>query len=150
MNTPIQLTFKANDTEGFVHSFDLSMRRCPVPMIALTVNQPIVGSTPSGLTPQPHPTTPVNRTTLFNGVSTSVHNTCNGYTGTIQEFSSSGMITVEIQPAPSEGGWIKPDEYFTSLSFYLIAYKRMTNGYNTGLSDKFDAHTQILMERINP
>jgi len=26
----------------------------------------------------------------------------------------------------------------------------MTNGYNTGLSDEFDAHTQILMERINP
>lgn len=150
MNTPIQLTFKANDPEGFVHSFDLSMRRCPHPMIALTVNQPIAGSTPSGPTPQPHPTTPVNRTTLLNGVSASVHNTCNGYTGTIQEFSSNGMITVEIQPAPSEVGWIKADEYFTSLSFYLIAYKRMTNGYNTGLSDEFDAHTQILMERINP
>jgi len=150
MNTPIQLTFRANDPEGFVDSFDLSMRRCPAPMIALTVTQPIAGSTPSGATPQPHPTTPANRTTLLNGLSTSVHNTCNGYTGTLQEYSSDGTITVEIQPAPSEGGWIKPDEYFTSLSFYLIAFKRMTNGYNTGLSDEFDARTQILMERINP
>ena len=148
MNTPIQLSFKANDPEGFVHSFDLSMRRCPTPMIALTVNQPSAGATPSGPTPQPHPTTPNGRTTLFNGVSASVHNTCNGYTGTLQEFSDVGMINVEIQPAA--GGWIKTNEYFTSLSFYLIAYKRRTNGYNSGLSDEFDAHAQILMERINP
>ncbi len=119
-------------------------------MIALTVNQPTVGATPSGPTPQPHPTTPPNRTTLFNGVSTSVHNTCNGYTGTIQEFSDAGMINVEIQPAASEGGWIKTGEFFTSLSFYLRAYKRMTNGYNSGLSDDYEAHAQILMERINP
>jgi len=150
MNTPIQLSFKANDPDGFVHSFDLSMRRCPSPMIALTINQPSAGSTPAGPTPQPHPTTPANRTTLFNGVSTSVHNTCVGYTGTIQEFSDAGMINVEIQPALSEGGWIKTEEYFTSLSFYLRAYKRMTNGYNTGLSDDYEAHAQILMERINP
>lgn len=149
MNTPIQLSFKANDPEGFVHSFDLSMRRCPTPMIALTVNQPMAGSTPSGPTPQPHPTTPANRTTLFSGLSTSVLNTCNGYTGTIQEFSDAGMINVEIQPAVAEGGWIKTDEYFTSLSFYLRAYKRMTNGYNTGLSDDYEAHAQILMERLN-
>lgn len=150
MNTPIQLTFKANDPEGFLHSYDLSMRRCPTPMIALSINQPVVGSTPAGPTPRPHPTTPANRTTLFNGLSTSEHNACVGYTGTIVDFSDAGMITVEIQPAPSEGGWIKPVEYFTSLAFYLIAYKRQTNGYNTGLSDEFDARAQILMERITP
>jgi len=150
MNAPIQLSFRANDPEGFVHYYDVSMGRCPTPMIALTINQPSAGSTPSGPTPQPHPTTPANRTTLFNGISTSVHNTCNGYTGTTQDFSDAGMINVEIQPAPAEGGWIKPAEYFTSLSFYLLAYKRHTNGYNTGLSDDYDAHTQILMERIIP
>ncbi len=150
MNAPIQLSFMANDPEGFVHYFDLSMRRCPTPMIALTINQPSPGSTPAGPTPQPHPTTPAGRTTLFNGISTSVPNTCDGYTGTIHEFSDAGMINVEIQPAPAEGGWIKPAEYFTSLSFYLIAYKRQTNGYNTGLSDDYEAWAQILMERITP
>ena len=150
LNTPIQLTFKANDPEGFLHSYDLSMRRCPTPMIALSINQPVVGSTPAGPTPQPHPTTPANRTTLFNGISTSVHHACVGYTGTIADFSDAGMITVEIQPAPAEGGWIKPAEYFTSLAFYLVAYKRQTNGYNTGLSDEFDGRAQILMERITP
>jgi len=139
MNTPIQLTFKANDPDGFVHSFALTMGRCPVPMIALDVTQPNVFTTLSG------------ETTLFEGdASANVPHTCDGYTGTIEEFSDAGMITVEIQPAASEGGWIKPSEYFTSLSFYLLAYKRMTNGYNTGLSDDYWKHTHIYMERINP
>ena len=139
MNTPIQLSFKANDPEGFVHSFALTMGRCPVPMIALDVTQPNVFTTLSG------------QTTLFEGdASANVPHTCDGYTGTIEEFSDAGMITVEIQPALSEGGWIKLGEYFTSLSFYLLAYKRMTNGYNTGLSDDYWKHTHIYMERINP
>lgn len=139
MNTPIQLSFKANDPDGFVHSFALTMGRCPVPMIALDVTQPNVFTTLSG------------ETTLFEGdASANVPHTCDGYTGTIEEFSDAGMITVEIQPAASEGGWIKTGEYFTSLSFYLLAYKRMTNGYNTGLSDDYWKHTHIYMERINP
>ncbi|NTV24712.1 MAG: hypothetical protein HGB01_00700 [Chlorobiaceae bacterium] len=150
LNTPIELTFKANDPEGFVHFFDLSMARCPAPMISLSVSQPVSKTTPSGATPQPHPTTPAGRTTLFNGISGSVHNSCSGYTGTTQEFSDAGMITVSLQPAPTEGGWIKPGEYFTSLSFYLLAYKRQTNGYNSGLSVRYDVHQQLLMERINP
>ncbi len=156
MNTPIELTFKANDPAGFVHFFDLSMRRCPSPMIGLDINQPAAGSTPSGATPQPHPTTPAGRTTLFNGVSTSEHDktssldTCTWYTGTLNEFSDAGFINVEVDPDASAAGWIKPDEYFTKLSFYLRAYKRMTNGYNTGLSDDYEAHAQILMERLNP
>lgn len=141
MNTPIQLSFKANDPDGFVHSFDLTMGRCPTPMIALRVNQPNppLSDTLSG------------QTTLSHGdASANVHNTCIGYTGTIQEFSDAGMINIEIQPAVSEGGWIKTGEYFTSLTFYLLAYKRMTNGYNTGLSDDYWKHTHIYMERINP
>jgi hypothetical protein len=150
LNSPIEFTFIANDPEGFVHWYDLSMSRCPAPMLALTVNDPIAGSTPAGPTPQPHPTTPANRTTLLNGISASVPNACTGYTGTIQEFSDAGMIRVEVQPAPSETGWIKTDEYFSKLSFYLRAYKRVTNGYNTGLSDDYEAHAQLLMERINP
>jgi len=150
MNSPISFSFIANDPEGFVHLYDLSMRRCPAPMIELSVNQPIPGTTPAGPTPQPHPTTPANRTTLLNGISSSVPNTCSGYTGTIQEFSDAGMINVEIQPGPTESGWIKTNEYFTRLSLYLRAFKRMTNGYNTGLSDDYEAHAQILMERINP
>ena len=150
LNSPIAFNFIANDPEGFVHWYDLSMRRCPAPMLALTVNDPIIGSTPAGSTPQPHPTTPANRTTLFNGISASEPNACAGYMGTIQEFSDAGMIRVEVQPDPLETGWIRTDEYFSRLSFYLRAYKRVTNGYNSGLSDDYEAHAQLLMERINP
>ena len=141
MNTPIQLSFKANDPDGFVDSFALTMGRCPAPMIALQVNQP----------KPPLSDTLSGQTTLSQGdASANVHNPCIGYTGTIQEFSDAGMINIEIQPAAAEGGWIKAGEYFTSLSFYLLAYKRMTNGYNTGLSDDYWKHTHIYMERINP
>ncbi len=139
MNTPIQLTFMANDPEGFVDSFDLKVGRCPTPMIALGVTQPNVFTTLSG------------ETTLFEGdASANVPHTCVGYKGTITQFTDAGMITVEIQPAPSEGGWIKPVEYFTSLSFYLKSKKRVTNGYNTGLSDDYRTHSHIHMERISP
>jgi len=140
MNTPIQLSFRANDPEGFVHSFALTMGRCPTPMIGLQVNSPN----------PPLSDTLTGQTILFQGDSASVHNTCNGYTGTILEFSDAGMINVEFQPAASEGGWIKTGEFFTKLAFHLRAYKRMTNGYNSGLSDDYEAHAQILMERLNP
>ncbi len=146
MNTPIQLSFKANDPEGFVHSYVLTMGRCPGPMIALQVNQPNppLSDTLSG------------QTVLAAGAAAdqtpaNIHeNACPGYTGTQKDFSDAGMITVEIQPAASEGGWIRPDEYFTTLSFHLLAYKRITNGKNTGLSDDYRRHSQIFMERINP
>jgi hypothetical protein len=144
MNFPIEFDFQAYDPEGFLHSFALTMGRCPAPMIGLTINQPAAGSSPSGAT------------TLYSGASSSVHdegnpsNACQGYTGTEAVFSDPGLIHVEVQPAPAEGGWIKSAEYFTRLAFHLKAFKRMTNGYNSGLSDDYDAHSQIFMERLNP
>jgi hypothetical protein len=140
LNEPMTLTFKANDPYGFVHSYRLSMARCPEPMIALQVNSP----------KPPLTDTLSGDTVLAEGVSASVPNTCSGFTGTIVDFSDAGMITVEIQPAASEGGWIKPAEYFTTLSFTLLAYKRQTNGYNTGVSDEYWRRKHIYMERINP
>ncbi len=149
MNSKIKFSFRANDPEGFVHYYDLSTRRCPEEMISLSVTQPVVKVTPAGATPQPHDTTPPHRTTLFNGISASVPNTCLGFTGTMADFSSADLIEVEIQPAAGIG-WIKPDEYFTRLSLYLRAFQRRTNGYNSGVSDEYYAHAQILMERISP
>jgi len=140
LNTPVRLSFKTNDPFGFVHSYALTMGRCPTPMIALQVNSP----------KPPLSDTLAGQTTLASGASASVHNTCSGYTGTIQDFSDAGLITIEIQPAASAGGWIKAGEYFTSLSFYLLAYKRITNGYNTGLSDDYWRQASIHMERIAP
>ncbi|HEY5810712.1 MAG TPA: hypothetical protein VIT67_22265, partial [Povalibacter sp.] len=96
--------------------------------------------------------TPSGATTLAQG--SAAGNTqaagCPGYTGTLNDFSDPGLITVEVQPAATEGGWIKAAEYFTVLSFGLSASKRVTNGYNTGLSSPGPLGTRIFMERLSP
>jgi len=140
MNTPMQLSFMANDPEGFVDSYDFTVGRCPAPMLLLQVNQP-----PSGLG-----NTTTNLTLLKHGdASGNVHNSCPGYAGTLTDFSAAGLIAVEIQPDSTEGGWIKSTEYFTVLSFGLTAYKRVTNGYNTGLSGPYLASSSIYLERLS-
>jgi hypothetical protein len=141
MNTPLQLSFKANDEYGFVHSYALTMGRCPDPMLALRVNSPN----------PPLSNTATSATTLAHGdAAGNVHNTCNGYTGTYADFSDPGLITVEVQPDPIESGWIKADEYFTVLTFALSADQRVTNGYNTGLSGEYHTSASIYLERLNP
>lgn len=146
MNSPMHISFKANDPYGFVHSFLLSMGRCPAPMIGLQLNnhKPPLADTLSGDT-----------TFAVGGASGNTHDnsnpddSCPGFTGTTQVFSDSGMIDVEFQPAASEGGWIKPTETFTVISFTLTAYKRETNGYNTGVSDQYYRYASIYLERIS-
>lgn len=140
MNTPMQLSFMVYDEDGFVHEYALSMARCPAPMIALQVNQP--ASLPDTLS---------GAGTLSSGnASGNVHHDCDGYTGTLHEFSDAGLINVEFQPDALEGGWIKNGEYFTVISFTLTARKRVTNGYNSGVTPQYYTHTSIYMERLNP
>lgn len=144
INEEMQLKFMANDPYGFVHSYDLAMSRCPAPMIALKVNSPN----------PPLTDTLSGANSLSKGdASGNIHNSCNGYSGTLQEFSDAGLINVKFQPAASEGGWLKNGEYFTILSFSLTAYKRVTNGYNTGITDwccnaRCYAYTAIYLERL--
>jgi len=141
MNTPMQLSFMANDPSGFVDSYSLGMGRCPAPMIALQVNspKPPLVDTVSGAGVLAH-----------GNASGNVHDVCAGYTGTLEDFINGGLVTVEVQPAISEGGWIKSGEDFTVLSFDLSAYKRVTNGYNSGLSGQYYAGASIYMERLTP
>jgi len=141
LNTPMQLSFKANDPYGFVNAYELTTGRCPAPMLALQVNapNPPLSNTLSGVT------------TLAHGdASGNTHNTCAGYTGTLGDFAVPGLVGVDIQPAASEGGWIKPAEYFTVLSFGLTASMRVTNGYNTGLSGLYQSSASIFLERLGP
>ncbi len=137
MNTSLKFNFMANDPEGFVDSYALTIGRCPGPMI--------------GLRATPMADTSSGQTVLSEGdASGNVPHVCDGYTGTIQAFSQAGPIDVDLKPALSEGGWIKSTEYFTRLSVALTARKRVTNGYNSGLSNLYQAHRVILMERVNP
>ncbi|WP_109851657.1 hypothetical protein [Aquimarina sp. AU58] len=140
LNTEINFNFRANDPYGFVDSYALTMSRCPGPMIGLRVN-----------TPNPPLSDTVSGDTIFSSGNASGNepHACVGYSGTLQEFSDVGLINAGIQPALTEGGWIKANEYFTRLSFHLTARKRITNGYNSGLSSLYQAHRSILMERIN-
>ena len=139
MNTPMQLAFKANDPYGFVNAYELSMGRCQAPMLALQVNapNPPLSNTPSGASILAH-----------GDGSANTHNTCPGYTGTLADFATSGLVAVDIQPAISEGGWIKPTEYFTVLSFGLTASMRVTNGYNSGVSGLYQSSASIYLERL--
>jgi len=138
MNTPMQMAFQANDPYGFVDSYQLSMGRCPAPMLALQVNQP--ASLPDTLS---------GASVLAGGSGTAnTHNACPGYTGTLADFLSSGMIPVAIQPAASEGGWIRSGEAFTVLSFSLTARMRITNGYNSGLSSEYRRDGSIYLEPL--
>ena len=141
MNAPMELAFMANDSYGFVNAYALTMGRCPAPMLALQVNapKPPLADTGSGVT------------TLSGGdASGSVHHTCAGYSGTFADFATTGLVTVDFQPALSEGGWIKPTEYFTVLSFGLTASMRVTNGYNTGVSGTYQSSASIYLERLTP
>lgn len=134
-NTPMELSFMANDPYGFVDSYSLTMGRCPSPTIALNAS--------------PMADTVAGASVLAGGASTSVHNNCDGYTGTLDDFGA-GMIATTIQPGVGEVGWIKAGEYFTIYSFGLTARQRVTNGYNSGLSGLYQAYGQIMMEKLNP
>ncbi len=138
MNSPMQLAFQATDPYGFVDSYSLTMSRCPGPTLALQVNQP-----PS------LPDTSSGASVLAQGTgSANVHNACPGYTGTAADFSDSGVIGVEIQPAPSEGGWIKGGEAFVVMAFGFTAQMRLTNGYNSGLSSLYQSSGSIYLEKL--
>jgi hypothetical protein len=142
-NTPMTLAFKASDNaelppgvpHGFVDSYSLTMSRCPSPSIALQAS--------------PMADTAAGASVLAGGTSTSLHNDCEGYTGTLEDFGP-GLIVATIQPGVGEVGWIKAGETFTVYSFGLHASQRLTNGYNSGLSVHNPASAQIMMEKLAP
>jgi len=138
MNSPMQMAIQANDPHGFVDHYELSMGRCPAPTLALQVNQP------ASL-----PDTAAGALVLASGSgAANTHNACPGYTGTLADFASAGMIPVEIQPAVLEGAWIRSGEAFTVLSFTLTAQMRVTNGYNSGLSSEYRRDGAIYLEPL--
>jgi hypothetical protein len=136
MNTPMELSFRANDPEGFIDDYHLTISRCPSPTIALNAS--------------PMANTGAGASVLSEGISASVHDSCLGYTGTKHEFGTEDMIPVTLSPGAGETGWIKAGEFFTIYSFGLTAQQRITNGYNTGLSGAYQSSGQIMMERLNP
>lgn len=138
LHTPIKFAFKANDPYGFVDYYALSMGRCPG--TALNLNANIEGDfTITGGHTFPGGSNPAN-----------VHNSCPGYKGTINDYMTTDLVDVVLQPLAGGDGWIKSGEYFTVYSFGLSARQRVTNGYNSGVSGIYTANSQIMMELLNP
>jgi hypothetical protein len=140
-NTPMELTFRANDPYGFVDYFTLTTGRCPGGTIGLDVEpNPPLSDLSAG------------DTVLSAGsASANTHAAgCPGYTGTLQEFASGGLIAVALTPADATEGWIKTGEYYTVYSFALRARKRVTNGYNSGVSGEYQRNSSIALERYTP
>jgi hypothetical protein len=133
MNTPISLKFNASDTEGFVHSYDLAMSKCPA-AIAVTLSQP---ASMSG--------TVISNGQLKHGdASSNTDATCGGYTGTLHDFGTTDFVTMQMTP---NGGWLQGSEQYATFYFSLTAYKRTTNGYNGGLEGPYYGAASFAVER---
>ena len=130
LNNVMRFQFRANDPYGFVDYFKLTTGRCPLPMIALTTT--------------PARTLPLEEGVLYQGKSSSIRPTCDGYTGTI---GTPDFVSVSLTPAAPDA-WIRTGEYYTIHSFYLNAAKRVTNGYNSGTQEYNTLGTSIAFERL--
>ncbi len=133
LNTPIALKFRASDSEGFVHSYDLAMSKCPS-ALAVTLSQP---ASMSGMI--------ISNGVLKHGdASSNVDATCGGYTGTLHDFGTTDFVTMQMTP---NGGWLQGTEQYATFYFSLTAYKRTTNGYNTGLEGPYYNAASFAVER---
>jgi len=126
LNTPLSIQFKANDPYGFVNEYQLTFGKCPS-AIKLDIISPSLPENPniSGI--------------LVNGskASNTDADSCPGYTGTIEDFGTTGMVEILLQPDASEGGWLKATEEFGVFGYGLTASRRSTNGYNQGVEGTY-------------
>jgi hypothetical protein len=131
LNTALQFKFKAADDPnhpslGFVDDYSLTFGKCPS-QLALDMSLPVVRTniTNNILVQSPAP------------VDTESGN-CPGYKGTSEDFlpDANGYIPVTIQPHAGDG-WLSATETYGVFSISLTAYKRVTNGYNSGLEGPY-------------
>ena len=134
--TPMRFSFQASDAFGFVNAYNLTTGRCPSPTIALEVS-------PSSI-----PNLAAGDTVLQSGAaSANIPPRCPGYRGTLTDFASPSAIDVILRP-PAGGSWIQPGEIFTRYSLSLVASKRVTNGYNSGLSGNYRRSTSVFIQPL--
>lgn len=131
LNTPMHITFKANDQWGFLDHYDLSLNKCGSPFA-------VVESIP-GISSGNNP-----GNTDAGG--------CPGYHGTaeLSKFGdlNSHEITYSPDPVPTKK-WLENGESYTVYFIGLSAAKRETNGYNSGIDPSgYSTGTQIAVERL--
>jgi hypothetical protein len=101
---PIQISFRANQNEGFMASYTLSMDK------GSTGNFPIKSITP--------------------GSPISDSRSCSGFRGTIDEPGYGGSVAGELtaEVVPNSGNWLDPGQIFCAFSINLSSSVWITDG----------------------
>lgn len=141
-NTPLDIQFVAEDDWGFVDSYELSISKCPSPIeVDVTSPSVIAGTVTDG--DLKTGSNPLN----VDGMVPNDFSGCPGYTGTLADFGTNGLVTVTLQPAATMGGWLRTGEQFGVISVSLSASVRKTNGYNSGVDSPLPTGTSFYIER---
>lgn len=142
MNTPLEIEFIAKDDWGFVNAYELDISKCPAP-IEVDITSPLIisGTITNGVLKSG--SNPSNT----DGMILNDFSGCPGYTGTLNDFGTGGLVTVTLQPSASMGGWLRVTEQFVVISIGLSASMRKTNGYNSGVDSPSPTGTSFYIER---
>jgi len=110
LNAPLTVTFKANQWQGFLQSYGVSVRK------GNTSGFSITGTGPAALSG-----------TYVHGSDDKI---CNQFFGTLDDVTSDpdGVVTANIVPA--SGDWLEPNQNFCTFAVNLSCVRRVTNGYN--------------------
>jgi hypothetical protein len=109
---PLRVRFRADDLEGSLESWGLSVRKGNVGNVALTaVSGPISGAY-------------VHADDVL----------CSVFHGTSDEGSADAAAYVVAEVAPQTGGWLLPNQPFCTFAVNVGCSTRVTDGYNSGAS----------------
>jgi hypothetical protein len=113
LNTPLTVRFRANQLEGFLSSYQLSVRKGnTIPDFAIDDNGP----------------------GLISGVY--VHGDdliCNSFEGTFDDLTHDGSGYVSADVVAHSGHWLEPGQPFCTFAIRLGCSIRVTNGYNSAV-----------------
>lgn len=113
LDSPLEISFRANQNEGFMSSYTLSMDK------GATGNFPI--QSVAHVVPPP-PLPPANITGSYGGTNCSFHGTSDEplYHAVAKE------LTADVEPV--SGTWLDPHQIFCAFSINLTSYVRVTDG----------------------
>lgn len=135
LNSPLHITFKANDSMGFIERYTLGFSKCGA---AFNVDEFMLGMLKPGISLGNNPT----------GGDTFSYDPYYG-TAESDKFGDANSHTIEYIPGSPNTNWLNPAESFTLLYVSLNVSKRQTNGYNAGLYEASGIGTVVAVERIS-
>jgi hypothetical protein len=135
LDTPLHITFKANDSMGFLENYSLGFSKCGS---EFDVNELMGGILKPGISSGTNPSAAdIVAYIPYRG------------TAELSKFGDANAHTIEYTPKLPNTKWLNPGEYYTMLFVSLNASKRQTNGYNSGLYTASGTGAVVAVERIN-